>query len=63
MRTSDQKQNKGLDTESGAQQVLAKPLSLSLSLSLSLLLPLTLSLLLSALLLCALLVVPHRYFV
>ena len=30
MRTSDQKQTKGLDTESGVQQVLAKPLSLSL---------------------------------
>ena len=29
-RTSEQKQNKGLDTESGVQQVLAKPPSLSL---------------------------------
>ena len=41
MRTSDQRQTKGLDTESGVQQVLAKPLfleplSLSSSLSLSL---------------------------
>ena len=35
MRTSEQKQNKGLDTESRVQQVLAKPLSLTLSLSLS----------------------------
>ena len=32
MKTSDQKQTKGLDTESGVQQVLAKPLPLSRSL-------------------------------
>ena len=34
MRTSDQKQNKGLDTESGVQQVLAKTTLFSLSFSL-----------------------------
>ena len=45
MRTSDQKQTKGLDTESGVQQVLAKPLSPSLTLySLSLMFSLSSSL-------------------
>ena len=36
MRTSDQKQNKRFDTESGVRQVLAKPHTLSLSRTLSL---------------------------
>ena len=47
MRTSEQKQNKGLDTESGVQQVHAKPHTLSLSLSYSLSYSLSLSLTLS----------------